>query len=62
MGTHQIFPIMSLVSNSARATLAQLRTIATPVADHRVAPFGVQAIDSRLGAGPEATGAEGKER
>jgi len=42
---------MSPVPSSVSVALAQLRTIATPIADYRVASFGVEAIDSRLAAG-----------
>jgi protein ImuA len=36
--------------DSLAPSIAHLRTIATPVTDYRVLPFGVDAIDSRLGA------------
>ena len=39
------------------SSIAQLRTIATPATDYRVLPFGVAAIDSRLGAGGLRAGA-----
>ena len=37
--------------------IAQLRTIATPATDYRVMPFGIEAIDGRLGAGGLRAGA-----
>ena len=42
---------------SLAPSIAQLRTIATPVTDYRVMPFGVEAIDGRLGAGGLRAGA-----
>lgn len=37
--------------------IAHFRTIATPVTDYRLLPFGIDAIDSRLGAGGLRAGA-----
>jgi len=48
---------MSVALESFAPTLAQLRTIATPATDYRVLPFGVDAIDGRLGAGGLRAGA-----
>ena len=42
---------------SLAPSIAQLRTIATPVTDYRVMPFGVEAIDGQLGAGGLRAGA-----
>ncbi len=42
---------------SLAPSIAQLRTIATPATDYRVMPFGVEAIDGRLGAGGLRAGA-----
>lgn len=42
---------------SLAPSIAHLRTIATPATDYRVLPFGVDAIDSRLGAGGLRAGA-----
>jgi len=42
---------------SLAPSIAQLRTIATPVTDYRVMPFGIEAIDGRLGAGGLRAGA-----
>ena len=33
---------------SLPTTIAHLRTIATPVVDHRIMPFGIPALDDRL--------------
>jgi protein ImuA len=33
---------------SLSTTIAQLRTIATPVVDHRIMPFGIPELDDRL--------------
>ena len=43
--------MMSAALNSFAPSIAHLRTIATPVTEYRVLPFGVNEIDSRLGAG-----------
>ncbi len=43
--------------DSLPPSIADLRTIATPATDYRVLPFGVVAIDSRLGAGGLRAGA-----
>ena len=48
---------MPAVPDPVASTIAQLRTIATPATDYRVLPFGVAAIDSRLGAGGLRAGA-----
>ena len=45
---------MSAALNSFAPSIAHPRTIATPVTDCRVLPFGVDQIDSRLGAGAYA--------
>jgi len=42
---------------SLAPSIAHLRTIATPSTDYRIMPFGVDAIDSRLGAGGLRAGA-----
>ncbi len=42
---------------SPAPSIAQLRTIATPATDYRVMPFGIEAIDGRLGAGGLRAGA-----
>lgn len=42
---------MTTALESLAPSIAHLRTIATPATDYRVLPFGVDAIDSRLGAG-----------
>ncbi len=47
---------MSALAPSA-PSIAQLQTIATPATDYRVMPFGVDPIDSRLGAGGLRAGA-----
>jgi protein ImuA len=39
------------------ATIAQLRTIATPITDYRVLPFGIEQLDQRLGGGGLRAGA-----
>ena len=49
--------MMSPAPESLVISIAHLRTIATPVTDYRVLPFGVAAIDSRLGAGGLRAGA-----
>jgi hypothetical protein len=49
--------MMSPAPESLATSLAHLRTIATPVTDYRVMPFGVAEIDSRLGAGGLRAGA-----
>jgi len=48
---------MSAALDSFAPSIAHLRTIATPAADYRVMPFGVDALDSRLGAGGLRAGA-----
>ena len=48
---------MSAVPDSFAPSIAQLRTIATPATDYRVLPFGIDAIDSQLGAGGLRAGA-----
>lgn len=48
---------MSAALNSIAPSIAHLRTIATPGTDYRVMPFGVDAIDGRLGAGGLRAGA-----
>lgn len=48
---------MTAALESLALSIAHLRTIATPVTDYRVLPFGVDAIDSRLGAGGLRAGA-----
>jgi len=48
---------MSAALDSFAPSIAHLRTIATPAADYRVMPFGVEALDSRLGAGGLRAGA-----
>ncbi|WP_333574059.1 ImuA family protein [Sphingomonas sp.] len=48
---------MSAALESLAPSIAHLRTIATPATDYRVLPFGVDAIDSRLGAGGLRAGA-----
>jgi len=46
-----------VASESLPHSIAHLRTIATPLTDYRVLPFGVAAIDGRLGAGGLRAGA-----
>lgn len=48
---------MTVALESLAPSIAHLRTIATPATDYRVLPFGVDAIDSRLGAGGLRAGA-----
>jgi hypothetical protein len=48
---------MSAALDSFAPSIAHLRTIATPVTDYRVLPFGIDEIDSRLGAGGLRAGA-----
>ncbi|UYY79565.1 ImuA family protein [Sphingomonas sp. R1] len=48
---------MTTALESLAPSIAHLRTIATPATDYRVLPFGVDAIDSRLGAGGLRAGA-----
>ncbi|WP_299104660.1 damage-inducible protein [uncultured Bradyrhizobium sp.] len=48
---------MSAALDSFAPSIAHLRTIATPAADYRVMPFGVEALDGRLGAGGRRAGA-----
>ena len=48
---------MTAALESLAPSIAHLRTIATPATDYRVLPFGVEAIDSRLGAGGLRAGA-----
>jgi protein ImuA len=48
---------MTVALESLAPSIAHLRTIATPATDYRVLPFGVGAIDSRLGAGGLRAGA-----
>jgi len=47
----------SAALESLTPSIAQLRTIATPVTDYRVLPFAVKAIDRRLAAGGLRAGA-----
>ena len=49
--------MMSAALESFAPSIAQLRTIATPVTNYRVLPFGVETLDSRLGAGGLRAGA-----
>ncbi len=49
--------MMSAALDSFAPSIAHLRTIATPVTEYRVLPFGVDEIDSRLGAGGLRAGA-----
>lgn len=49
--------MMSVAPNALPASVAELRALATTAADYPVLPFGVEAIDSRLGAGGLRTGA-----
>ncbi len=48
---------MSAALDTSAPGLAHLRTIATPATDYRVMPFGIDAIDRRLGAGGLRAGA-----
>lgn len=48
---------MSAALDSLPTSIAHLRTIATPAADFRVMPFGVDALDGRLRAGGLRAGA-----
>lgn len=48
---------MFSASESHPLNIAHLRTIATPVSDHRVIAFGLEALDSRLGSGGLRAGA-----
>lgn len=48
---------MSVAFQSCTPSIAHLRTIAAPTADYRIMPFGVEAIDRRLGAGGLRAGA-----
>jgi len=48
---------MPAALDSSAPTIAHLRTIATPATDFRIMPFGVDAIDGRLGAGGLRAGA-----
>ena len=48
---------MSAALHSTAPSIAHLRTIATPATDYRVMPFGVDAIDRRLGGGGLRAGA-----
>jgi protein ImuA len=48
---------MSAALDSFAPSIAHLRTIATPVTDYRVLPFGIDEIDNRLGAGGLRAGA-----
>jgi hypothetical protein len=48
---------MSAALDSFAPSIAHLRTIATPVTDYRVLPFGVEDLDGRLGAGGLRAGA-----
>ena len=45
------------VPDSLPPSIAQLRTIAMPITDHRVIAFGVEALDGRLGSGGLRAGA-----
>jgi len=48
---------MSAALDSFAPSIAHLRTITTPVTNYRVLPFGIDEIDSRLGAGGLRAGA-----
>lgn len=48
---------MSVALDSLPQSIAHLRTIATPVADHRVMPLGLREIDGRLNGGGLRAGA-----
>ena len=48
---------MSAALDSFAPSIAHLRTIATPIADYRVLPFGIEEVDGRLGAGGLRAGA-----
>lgn len=48
---------MSVAHESLPASIAHLRTIATPVTEYRVLPFGLPELDSRLGGGGLRAGA-----
>ncbi|MGX0586891.1 hypothetical protein ACUXPF_003491 [Sphingomonas sanguinis] len=48
---------MSVALDSFAPSIAHLRTIATPIADYRVLPFGIEEVDNRLGAGGLRAGA-----
>ncbi|VXD06279.1 Protein ImuA [Sphingomonas sp. T1] len=48
---------MSAALDSFAPSIAHLRTIATPVTDYRVLPFGIDELDNRLGAGGLRAGA-----
>lgn len=48
---------MSAALDSFAPSIAHLRTIATPTTDFRVMPFGLEAIDIRLGSGGLRAGA-----
>lgn len=48
---------MSAALHSTAPSIAHLRSIATPAADYRVMPFGVDALDRRLAAGGLRAGA-----
>ncbi len=48
---------MPVTLHSAAPSIAHLRTIATPATDYRVMPFGLPALDDRLGAGGLRAGA-----
>src|SRR5947207_2168949 len=48
---------MSAVLDSLSQNIAHLRSIAVPVADYRVLPFGVGGLDSRLNGGGLRAGA-----
>jgi protein ImuA len=48
---------MPAALNSFAPSIAQLRTIAAPATDYRIMPFGIDAIDGRLGAGGLRAGA-----
>ncbi len=48
---------MSAAFNSFASSIAHLRTIAMPITDYRVLPFGIEEVDGRLGAGGMRAGA-----
>lgn len=48
---------MFVLPDSLAASIAGLRTIASPIGDHRVIAFGVDALDSRIGGGGLRAGA-----
>lgn len=48
---------MSAALDFIAPSIAHLRTIATPITDYRVLPFGIEEVDGRLGAGGLRAGA-----